>query len=39
MGDGKLGFIDVRDIGAVAAKAMREEGHQNKAYSITGPKR
>ncbi len=36
-GKGKLGFIDVADIGAVAAKAMREEGHENKAYSITGP--
>jgi uncharacterized protein YbjT (DUF2867 family) len=36
-GKGKLGFIDVADIGAVAAKALREEGHENKAYSITGP--
>ncbi len=35
-GKGKLGFIDVRDIGAVAARAMREDGHENKIYSITG---
>lgn len=35
-GRGKLGFIDVRDIAAVAAKALCEEGHTGKAYSITG---
>ncbi len=36
-GDGQVGFIDARDIAAVAAAALTEEGHQNKAYIITGP--
>jgi uncharacterized protein YbjT (DUF2867 family) len=36
--DGKLGMIDVRDIGEVAAKALTEEGHEGKTYTLTGPK-
>jgi len=35
--DGKLGMIDVRDIGEVAAKALTEEGHEGKVYTLTGP--
>jgi uncharacterized protein YbjT (DUF2867 family) len=35
--DGKLGMIDVRDIGEVAAKVLTEEGHQGKVYTLTGP--
>ncbi len=35
-GRGKTSFIDVRDIGAVAAKALTEDGHQNRAYPLTG---
>lgn len=34
-GYGELGFVDVRDVAAVGAKAMMED-HQNKAYSLTG---
>ena len=35
-GEGRTSFIDVRDVGAVAALALAEEGHVGKAYSITG---
>lgn len=35
-GRGKNSFIDVRDIGEVAAKMLLEEGHDNKAYTLTG---
>lgn len=35
-GKGKTSFIDVRDIGAVAAKVFTEAGHQNRAYTLTG---
>lgn len=35
-GNGKTSFIDVRDIAAVAVKALTESGHQNKAYTLTG---
>ncbi|WP_241494317.1 SDR family oxidoreductase [Bacillus coahuilensis] len=35
-GNGKTSFIDVRDIAAVAVKALTEEHHENKAYSLTG---
>lgn len=35
--DGKIGMVDVRDIGAVAAVALTEEGHEGKTYAITGP--
>jgi uncharacterized protein YbjT (DUF2867 family) len=40
-GDTKVGFVDVRDIAAVAVKALTEDDengkHKNKAYTITGP--
>jgi uncharacterized protein YbjT (DUF2867 family) len=32
----KTSFIDVRDIGAVAALVLTEEGHTNHAYALTG---
>ncbi len=35
--DGKVSHIDVRDIAAVAAQALTENGHQGKTYVITGP--
>lgn len=35
-GKGETSFIDVRDIGEVAAKILTEEGHEFKAYSLTG---
>jgi len=36
VGSAKTSFIDVRDIGAVAAKALSEPGHRNRAYTLTG---
>ena len=38
-GDGKLGFVDVRDIAAVAVNVLtkNKSSHENKAYGITGP--
>ncbi len=35
-GKGKTSFIDVRDIAAVAAKSLTEDGHVKKAYDLTG---
>jgi uncharacterized protein YbjT (DUF2867 family) len=36
-GDGKIAFVDSRDVGAVAATCASEDGHQGKAYDVTGP--
>ncbi|NDJ78922.1 MAG: SDR family oxidoreductase, partial [Chloroflexi bacterium] len=36
VGRGKTSFIDARDIGAVAALALAEDGHTNRAYELTG---
>jgi uncharacterized protein YbjT (DUF2867 family) len=35
--DAKVSTVDVRDIAAVAAKALTAPGHENRAYDITGP--
>lgn len=35
-GNGRTSFIDGRDIAAVAVKALLEDGHENKAYPLTG---
>ena len=35
--DAKVSFVDVRDIAAVAVKALTSPGHENKAYELTGP--
>jgi uncharacterized protein YbjT (DUF2867 family) len=35
-GDAKTGFIDARDIAAVAVKALTEDGHHAQAYVLTG---
>ena len=35
-GQGRTSFIDVRDIGAVAARTLTEPGHENTAYPLTG---
>jgi uncharacterized protein YbjT (DUF2867 family) len=37
VGSGKTSFIDVRDIGAVAALALTQPGHAGRAYDLTGP--
>ena len=36
VGKAKTSFIDVRDIGAVAAVALTQEGHAGKNYDLTG---
>jgi uncharacterized protein YbjT (DUF2867 family) len=36
-GEGKVSHIDIRDIAAVAVKTLTEDGHQGKAYTLTGP--
>jgi uncharacterized protein YbjT (DUF2867 family) len=36
-GEGKVSHIDLRDIAAVAVKTLTEDGHEGKAYSLTGP--
>jgi uncharacterized protein YbjT (DUF2867 family) len=36
MGDGKVSHIDARDIASVATVALTENGHEGKAYEVTG---
>lgn len=36
VGHSKTSFIDVRDIGAVAAQALTKPGHENRSYTLTG---
>ena len=36
-GEGKVGFVDARDIAAVAVEALTGDGHEGKIYTITGP--
>lgn len=36
-GWGRTSFVDVRDIGQVAAVVLTEPGHLNQAYALTGP--
>jgi len=36
-GDAKISAVDVRDIAAVAAAALTEEGHEGRIYDLTGP--
>ena len=36
-GDGRIGWVDIRDIAAVARHALTEDGHEGNAYEITGP--
>jgi uncharacterized protein YbjT (DUF2867 family) len=36
-GEGRIPFIDTRDIAAVAAVALTEPGHEAKEYVLTGP--
>ena len=36
-GDGRVSQIDIRDVAAVAVKALTEDDHIGKAYTLTGP--
>ena len=35
--DSRTAFVDVRDIGAVAAKVLTEDGHYGQVYELTSP--
>jgi uncharacterized protein YbjT (DUF2867 family) len=35
-GGGRTSFVDARDLGVVAARALTEPGHANRAYDLTG---
>ena len=37
VGDARISFIDVRDIAAVAARALTEGGHEGESYVLSGP--
>ncbi|MCC8145947.1 MAG: SDR family oxidoreductase [Bacteroidales bacterium] len=37
VGDASVSVVDTRDIAAIAALSLTEEGHENKIYNITGP--
>jgi uncharacterized protein YbjT (DUF2867 family) len=37
VGDARLGFVDVRDIAAVAVQALTTPGHAGHSYRLTGP--
>ncbi len=36
-GDGKVSFVDARDIAAVVVEALTGDGHEGKIYPVTGP--
>jgi uncharacterized protein YbjT (DUF2867 family) len=36
VGQARTSFIDVRDIAAVGAQALRDDAHHNQAYTLTG---
>jgi uncharacterized protein YbjT (DUF2867 family) len=36
-GDGRVAFVDVRDVAEVAARAFTESAHRGQAYDLTGP--
>jgi uncharacterized protein YbjT (DUF2867 family) len=38
LGEGRMGMIDVADIAAVAAHVLTTPGHENKTYTLTGPR-
>jgi uncharacterized protein YbjT (DUF2867 family) len=36
-GNGAVSFIAAEDVGAVAARVLSSDGHERKAYTVTGP--
>ena len=36
-GEGRVGWVDARDIAAVAFHALTENNHESRAYAVTGP--
>ena len=37
LADARISYVDARDVGAVAAHLLTEEGHQDQEYEVTGP--
>jgi uncharacterized protein YbjT (DUF2867 family) len=37
-GEGRVSFVDVRDVADAAVRVFSEEGHDGKAYPLTGPR-
>src|SRR5262249_27450479 len=37
-GDAKLPIIDARDVGETAARVLTSPGHENRIYTLTGPR-
>lgn len=37
LGEGKISLVDSRDVAAVAAACLTEDGHEGRIYRITGP--
>jgi len=37
LSDARVAVVDVRDVAEVAARVLAEEGHERKAYDVTGP--
>ncbi len=37
-GHGRSAFVDVEDVGAVAALALGQDGHEGRSYELTGPR-
>jgi uncharacterized protein YbjT (DUF2867 family) len=38
LGEGRMGIVDTRDISEVVAKILTTPGHDNKTYTLTGPR-
>ncbi len=36
-GDGKIGYVDARDVAAVGIEALMGNGHEGRIYELTGP--
>ena len=36
-GDARISMVDARDVAAVAARVLTEDGHAGRAYDLTGP--
>jgi uncharacterized protein YbjT (DUF2867 family) len=37
LGDARVSYVDARDVAAVALHTLTEDGHEGKAYEVTGP--
>jgi uncharacterized protein YbjT (DUF2867 family) len=37
VGGARASFVDTRDVAAVAARVLTEDGHEGRSYDITGP--